>query len=57
MTYDIDLQIQELKKGPNDNQQQIGTLEAAKLQFQREFVAKQVELEWRKAQAQKARQH
>ena len=51
--FDIALAIQ--RQGPG-NTQTIANLEAAKVEIQKEIVAKQIELELKQAQNKKARQ-
>ena len=52
--FDIDLAIQ--RQQGSGNTQTIANLEAAKVEIQKEIVAKQIELELKQAQNKKARQ-
>ena len=52
--FDIDLPIQ--RQQASGNTQTIANLEAAKVEIQKEIVAKQIELELKQAQNKKARQ-
>ena len=52
--FNLDLQIQDLKRQPN-TQAQIRQLEQAKLQVQEKGMEKQIELEIKEVQTRKAR--